>query len=128
MAMVLSVQTDLDTAGAARLSREMAQVLERRDLDGELVFDLSNARQIDGAGVGALVHAYKRAVASGRSFSVVNAHGSVLETLTHLGLAELLSVRAGAPRAQTPPPAPIKAKRILPSLGRRRTRTTERAA
>lgn len=90
----------LDAQGVAALRPEIEQAATA---DAErVVVDLSDVAALDGSGVGAIGHVFKRAQASGRDFAVVGAAGQPLALLTDLGLAGLFGLKPRTARGWMP--------------------------
>lgn len=92
----LTVRHDIDPSGSVRmiltgeidissvnlLARGLATLSHTAD---NIVIDLAGVTFLDSTGVGALVVAHRRATATGRSLTVVNAHGIVRRVLDLTG-------------------------------------------
>lgn len=85
----ISPQGQMDSASLAVSRREFEAAAASADRD--VVLDLSGVEAMDGAGVGAVAHLYKRLAARGLRLRVEGASGQPLALLRQLGVARLLS-------------------------------------
>lgn len=83
---VLALRPDIEAAASADAER--------------LIVDLSDVAAIDGSGVGAISHMFRRATAAGREFALRGAAGQPLAVLQDLGLAAMFGLPA--PRRARP--------------------------
>lgn len=68
----------------------------------DVVVDLRHVKEMDGAGVGALVYLLKRLRAGGRQLAVVNVSGQPADLLRELKLGAAFSWRVAAPTSGEP--------------------------
>jgi anti-anti-sigma factor len=89
-ALVLRPEGALDSEGVAAVRDPLERVV-RRGRDVEI--DLSRVASLDGAGVGAMAHAFRHLAASGRHLRVTGASGQPEELLRELGILRVLTGR-----------------------------------
>lgn len=102
MSTTVRVEGDLTADQIGRLRSRIEDALSGAGARGDIVIDVSAARAIDGGGMGALVHIFKRVRAAGGALRVANARGAVLETLQRVGVDAIFAVHEtqAAPRPQ----------------------------
>lgn len=90
----------LDADGVAAL-RPALEASARADAE-RIVLDLTDVAVMDGSGIGAIAHMFKRATASGRGFALRGANGQPLSLLHDLGLAATFGLTPPARRVRRP--------------------------
>jgi len=95
--------------GPLRAPVDKALVHEVRELmrrgERHFVLDLHRVTQIDAAGVGELVRAYKMTCEANGTFEVLNPSNRVREVLARVGLLRLVKTNGSRTRSTTPVPA-----------------------
>ena len=99
----LTVEGDLDLAGAPRLEEWASRVLEAGAK--HLVLDLSQTTFIDSTAIRGVLRAHELAHEVGSSFVVVVEHNSVMRVFEITGLDKTLAIKR-------PPPHPVIAKGV----------------
>lgn len=82
---VVRVTTQMTIANAVELRNKLTTLLTRSDMP-DVVFDLSDVREVDAAGVGALTAAYTAGLTYGHSMFIYNPSSELKTLLDQLDL------------------------------------------
>jgi anti-sigma B factor antagonist len=90
MSTALSLPVELTIHGASALHERLLALLAQ---DGDLTLDASGVRNVDTAGLQLMLATQKSCAAAGKSLSLCDASGPLLEALALYGLSDALPLR-----------------------------------
>jgi len=93
MNTIVKIETDLDAANVGQTVEFFEQLAADSN---DVVLDLCSVAKIDGCGMGALLHVFKRKSALGAKLSLVNVSGQPRQVLTELKVLSLLEYSGDA--------------------------------
>jgi anti-sigma B factor antagonist len=88
---VLEVRGDLDIAVSGLLERELEELLDRGT--GQVDVDLSGVLFMDSSALSALVHAHRRAQATGQDLNLIRPSAACTKVLSITGLDRVFAMR-----------------------------------